>query len=92
MIFAVAFPIFFGLMLGDVGYAVLILLISVWIIRRVNHPERRTVIPLMLRSFASKILKPVQFRKLAKAMIIGSMVGVFMGFLLNAYFGFHENQ
>ena len=39
LIFGVVFPIFFGLMLGDVGYAVCILLISIWIIRRVNHPE-----------------------------------------------------
>ena len=92
MIFAVAFPIFFGFMLGDVGYAVLILLISIWIIRRVNHPERKTVIPGALRSFAAKILKPVQFKKLAKAMILGSFVGMVMGFVLNAYFGFGVNQ
>ncbi|HYW82530.1 MAG TPA: V-type ATPase 116kDa subunit family protein, partial [Spirochaetia bacterium] len=92
MIFAVAFPIFFGFMLGDVGYAVLILLISIWIIRRVNHPGRKTVIPGALRSFAAKILKPVQFKKLAKAMILGSFVGMVMGFVLNAYFGFAVNQ
>ncbi|MDA4134041.1 MAG: hypothetical protein OK441_00540, partial [Thaumarchaeota archaeon] len=92
MIYAVVFPIFFGLMLGDVGYAFLIILISIWIIRRVNHPERRTVIPGALRSFAGKILKPIQFRKLARAMILGSMVGIVMGFLLNSYFGFPENQ
>jgi len=92
MIFAVAFPIFFGFMLGDVGYAFLILLISIWIIRRVNHPERKTLIPGALRSFAAKILKPVQFKKLAKAMILGSIVGMVMGFILNAYFGFGVNQ
>ncbi len=92
IIFAMAFPIFFGLMLGDVGYGVSILLISIWIIRRVNNPEGRTVVPAMLRSFASKILKPPQFKKLAKAMILGSIVGIVMGFLLNAYFGFQLNQ
>jgi len=92
IIFAFAFPVFFGLMLGDVGYAVAILLISIWIIRRVNHPDRKTLVPLMLRSFASKILKPVQFRKLAMAMILGSLVGIVMGFLVNAYFGFQLNQ
>jgi V/A-type H+-transporting ATPase subunit I len=92
LIFAIAFPIFFGFMLGDVGYAFLILLISIWIIRRVNHPERRTLIPAALRSFAARILKPVQFKKLAKAMIIGSFVGMGMGFALNAYFGFTVNQ
>jgi V/A-type H+-transporting ATPase subunit I len=92
LIFAIAFPIFFGFMLGDVGYAFMILLISIWIIRRVNHPERRTLIPGALRSFAARILKPVQFKKLAKAMIIGSFVGMVMGFALNAYFGFTVNQ
>jgi V/A-type H+/Na+-transporting ATPase subunit I len=92
LIFAIAFPIFFGFMLGDVGYAFLILLISIWIIRRVNHPERRTLIPVALRSFAARILKPVQFKKLAKAMILGSFVGMVMGFALNAYFGFTVNQ
>jgi V/A-type H+/Na+-transporting ATPase subunit I len=91
-LFALAFPIFFGLMLGDVGYAVLIMLISIWIIRRVNHPERRTLIPAALRSFTSKILKPAQFKKLAKAMILGSIAGIVMGFALNAYFGFQVNQ
>ncbi|MDA4117599.1 MAG: V-type ATP synthase subunit I [Thaumarchaeota archaeon] len=92
IIFAVAFPIFFGFMLGDVGYAILILLISIWIIRRVNHPGGRSLIPAALRSFAARILKPVQFKKLAKAMILGSFVGMVMGFALNAYFGFPVNQ
>jgi V/A-type H+/Na+-transporting ATPase subunit I len=92
LIFGLIFPIFFGLMLGDVGYAILILLIAIWIIRRVNHPERRTLIPGALRSFASRILQPVQFKKLAKALILGSVAGMVMGFVLNAYFGFPVNQ
>ncbi|HVC27584.1 MAG TPA: V-type ATP synthase subunit I [Nitrososphaerales archaeon] len=92
LLFAVAFPIFFGFMLGDVGYAVLILLISIWIIRRVNHPGGKTLVPAALRTFAARILKPVQFKKLAKAMIMGSIVGMVMGFILNAYFGFGVNQ
>jgi V/A-type H+-transporting ATPase subunit I len=92
LLFAVAFPIFFGFMLGDVGYAVLIMLISIWIIRRVNHPGGKTLVPGALRSFAARILKPAQFRKLAKAMILGSIVGIVMGFILNAYFGFGVNQ
>lgn len=92
LIFGLVFPIFFGLMLGDFGYAVLILLIAIWIIRRVNHPERKTLIPGALRSFAAKILKPAQFKKLAKALILGSIAGMVMGFTLNAYFGFPVNQ
>src|ERR1700730_1104213 len=45
LIFGLVFPIFFGLMLGDFGYAVCILLIVIWMIRRVNHPERKTLVP-----------------------------------------------
>src|ERR1700730_5013252 len=71
LIFALIFPIFFGLMLGAVGYAIMVLLIAIWIIRRVNPPERRTVIPAVLRSFVGKILKPIQLKKLAKALILG---------------------
>lgn len=92
LIFAIIFPIFYGLMLGDVGYAILILLIAIWIIRRVNHPERKTLIPGALRSFAGRILKPAQFKKLAKALIFGSIAAMVMGFTLNAYFGFGVNQ
>jgi V/A-type H+/Na+-transporting ATPase subunit I len=92
MIFAVAFPIFFGFMIGDVGYAFLIMLISVWIIRRVNHPERKTLMPAALRSFASRILQPAQFKKLAKAMMLGSIVGIVMGLVVNSYFGFPVSQ
>ncbi len=92
IIFAIAFPIFFGFMLGDVGYAFVILLISIWIIRRVNHPERRTLMPRALRSFAARILKPAQFKKLGKAMIFGCIVGLMMGFIVNSYFGFGVNQ
>ena len=92
LLFALSFPIFFGLMLGDVGYAIMILLISVWIIRRVDHPGGKTLVPFALRSFASRILRPPQFRKLAKAMILGSVAGIIMGFVVNAYFGFGLNQ
>ena len=34
VIFAFIFPIFYGLMLGDVGYGLVILLVSRWVIRR----------------------------------------------------------
>jgi V/A-type H+/Na+-transporting ATPase subunit I len=92
LIFGLVFPVFFGLMLGDIGYSLMILLIAVWIIRRVNHPERRTLMPGALRSFAAKILKPAQFKKLAKALILGSIAGMVMGFTLNSFFGFPINQ
>lgn len=92
LIFAAVFPIFFGLMLGDVGYGLVILAIALWIKHRVEHPGTKTVIPAALRRFGRSIFQPVQFRKLAQAMIPGAVLGIIFGFLFNAYFGFHENE
>lgn len=92
LIFAFVFPIFFGLMLGDVGYGIVILAIALWIKRRVEHPGTKTIIPGALRRFGRSIFQPVQFRKLAMAMIPGAIMGIIFGFLFNAYFGFHLNQ
>ena len=91
-IFAITFPVFFGLMLGDVGYGLAILGICYWILNRVKHPGRRTIIPRMLRSFARNIFKPRQFQKLAMAMVPGAIIGTILGFAFNEYFGFHLNQ
>jgi V/A-type H+-transporting ATPase subunit I len=93
LIFALTFPIFFGLMLGDVGYGLAIIGISYWILNRVKqNPRKKTIIPKQLRSFARNIFKPVQFQKLAMAMIPGAIIGVIFGFAFNEYFGFHLNQ
>lgn len=93
LIFAFTFPIFFGLMLGDVGYGLSIMGISYWILNRVKqNPRKKTIIPKQLRSFARNIFKPVQFQKLAMAMMPGAIIGVIFGFAFNEYFGFHFNQ
>jgi V/A-type H+/Na+-transporting ATPase subunit I len=91
ILFAFTFPIFFGLMLGDVGYSLVILGVSIWILRRLKH-RGRTIIPSALRRFAKNIVKPVQFGKLARAMIPGAIIGIFFGVFFNEYFGFHFNQ
>ncbi|MHB1867763.1 MAG: V-type ATP synthase subunit I, partial [Nitrososphaerales archaeon] len=93
LIFAFTFPIFFGLMLGDVGYGLAIIGISYWILNRVRqNPRKKTIIPKKLRSFARNIFKPIQFQKLAMAMMPGAVIGVIFGFFFNEYFGFHLNQ
>jgi V/A-type H+-transporting ATPase subunit I len=92
MIFGLIFPIFYGLMLGDVGYGLFILLVSVWVIRRVEGKKRDiTIMPKFLRNFAKTILKPVQMVKLAKAMIPGCIIAIVLGFFFDLYFGFHLN-
>jgi len=90
-IFAFIFPVFFGLMLGDVGYGAIILLISIWIIRHVRKGGK-TIMPKFLLSFAKKILSPSAYAKVAAAMLPGSVLGIIFGFLFDGYFGFPLNK
>jgi len=72
MVFALIYPIFYGLMIGDTGYCLFILLVCLWVIRRVEKGKRNlTIMPRQLRSFAMLILKKRQMVKLTKAMIPG---------------------
>ena len=92
MIFAFIFPVFYGLMIGDVGYCLVILLVCLWVIRRVEKGKRNlTIMPKQLRSFGLMILKKRQMVKLAKAMIPGCIVGIILGVIFDLYFGFHLN-
>jgi V/A-type H+-transporting ATPase subunit I len=91
LVFALTFPIFFGLMLGDVGYGLAILGVALWILNRLKNPGGKTLVPRKLRAFASNIFRPSQFQKLAMAMIPGAIIGIVFGFLFNEYFGFHLN-
>ncbi|MGZ8889956.1 MAG: V-type ATP synthase subunit I, partial [Nitrososphaeraceae archaeon] len=77
LIFGLIFPIFYGLMIGDVGYGLVILLVSLWVIRRVQDKKRNlTIMPKFLRNFAKTILRPSQMVKLAKAMIPGCIIAI----------------
>ena len=92
MIFAFIFPVFYGLMIGDVGYCLVILLVCLWVIRRIEKGKRNlTIMPKPLRSFGLMILKKRQMVKLSKAMIPGCVVGIFLGVIFDLYFGFHLN-
>jgi len=92
MIFSFIFPIFFGMMIGDVGYALVILLGSLWVIRRVKGGKRgKTILPRQLIKFAKMILSPPRMVKLAKAMIPGCIIAIGLGFVFDLYFGFHLN-
>ena len=92
MVFALIFPIFYGLMIGDTGYCLVILLVCLWVIRRVEKGKRNlNIMPIQLRSFALLILKKRQMVKLSKAMIPGCVVGIVLGFIFDLHFGFHMN-
>ncbi|MGZ5546857.1 MAG: V-type ATP synthase subunit I [Nitrososphaeraceae archaeon] len=92
LIFGLIFPIFYGLMIGDVGYGLVILLVSLWVIRRVQDKKRNlTIMPKFLRNFAKTILRPSQMVKLAKAMIPGCIIAIVLGFCFDLYFGFQLN-
>ena len=92
IIFAFVFPVFYGLMIGDVGYCLVILLVCLWVIRRIEKGKRNlTIMPKQLRSFGLMILKKRQMVKLSKAMIPGCVVGIFLGVIFDLYFGFHLN-
>jgi len=92
MVFALIFPIFYGLMIGDTGYCLFILLVCLWVIRRIEKGKRNlNIMPRQLRSFAMLILKKRQMVKLSKAMIPGCVVGIVLGVIFDLHFGFHLN-
>src|SRR5579864_5025987 len=92
LIFGIFFPIFYGMMVGDAGYGLFILLVCRWVIRRIEGGKRDiNIMPKPLRKFALTILKPRQMVKLAKAMTPGAIIGIILGFTFNLYFGFHLN-
>ena len=93
LIFGLIFPVFYGMMVGDFGYGLVILLVCRWVIRRVEGGKRNlNIMPTPLRSFALKILKPRQMVKLAKAMTPGAIIAIILGFTFDLYFGFHLNS
>jgi V/A-type H+/Na+-transporting ATPase subunit I len=92
LIFGLLFPIFYGMMVGDAGYGLVILLVCRWVIRRIEGGKRDiNIMPGMLRNFALNILKRKQMVKLAKAMTPGAIIAIGLGFVFNLYFGFHLN-
>jgi len=93
LIFGLIFPVFYGMMVGDAGYGLVILLVCRWVIRRIEGGKRNlNIMPKPLRSFALKILKPRQMVKLAKAMTPGAIIAIILGFTFDLYFGFHLNS
>jgi len=85
-IFALAFPLFFGLMLGDAGYGIVILGICLWMIA--GFPGGQHV-PDSLRGFVTMIMGPKGMQLLARTLLPGCLLGVGLGIVFNSYFGVH---
>lgn len=88
LVFALVFPIFFGLMIGDVGYGLTILTISLWLIRRVSHPPKRSRIPRFLSRFVLSMMSRRSLKVLARALLPGALVAIGLGIFFDNYFGF----
>jgi len=85
-IFALAFPLFFGLMLGDAGYGAVILGICLWMI--VGFPGGGRL-PKSLTGFVTMIMGPRGMQLLARTLIPGCLLAIGLGVAFNAYFGAH---
>jgi len=85
-IFALAFPIFFGFMLGDVGYGAIILGISIWMIAGFPGGQH---LPKSLRGFLTMIMGPKGMQLLARTLIPCCVIAIGLGVVYNEYLGFH---
>jgi V/A-type H+/Na+-transporting ATPase subunit I len=85
LVFAIVFPIFFGLMLGDWGYGITILLICLWMID--GFPGAR-YLPKFGRTFVKRIMGPQGMRQLAYALLPGCALAIALGLYWDAFFGY----
>jgi V/A-type H+/Na+-transporting ATPase subunit I len=84
-VFAIVFPIFFGFMLGDWGYGLVILLISLWMIS--GFPGAR-FLPKFGRKFVTMIMGPSGMRQLAYALLPGCVLAIALGLFFDEFFGY----
>ncbi|HTP54498.1 MAG TPA: V-type ATP synthase subunit I [Thermoplasmata archaeon] len=84
LVFAIVFPLFFGFMLGDWGYGLVILLISLWMIR--GFPGAR-YLPKFGRNFVKMIMGPSAMQQLAWALLPGCALAIGLGLFWDEFFG-----
>ena len=85
LVFAIVFPIFFGFMLGDWGYGLVILLISVWMIRGFPGAQH---LPKAGRKFVKTIMGPKGMQQLAYTLLPGCAIAIGLGVYLDEFFGY----
>ncbi len=88
VMFALIFPVFFGFMIGDAGYGLVMLLGAIWLVHRIEHPPKRSRLPAKLTGFIKTIIGPNGMRVVAKSIIPGAVIAIALGLLFNEFFGF----
>ena len=86
LVFALVFPLFFGLMLGDWGYGLTILLICVWMI--VGFPGANRL-PKFGRTFVKRIMSRWGMTQLAYTLLPGCVLAIGLGLYMDEFFGYH---
>ncbi|MCI4357491.1 MAG: hypothetical protein L3J95_03870 [Thermoplasmata archaeon] len=85
LVFALVFPVFFGFMIGDWGYGLVILLISVWMIAGFPGGGK---LPASIRGFIKTIMGPSTLRQLALCLVPGAVIALAWGLYLDSFFGY----
>ncbi|MCI4343687.1 MAG: hypothetical protein L3J92_06205 [Thermoplasmata archaeon] len=85
-VFAIVFPLFFGFMLGDWGYGLTILLVSLWMIAGFPGASK---LPKFGRKFVKSIMGPQGMQQLAWALIPGCLLAIALGLFWDEFFGYH---
>jgi V/A-type H+/Na+-transporting ATPase subunit I len=85
LVFSIVFPIFFGFMLGDWGYGLVILLISIWMIRGFPGAQH---LPRVGRNFVKRIMGPKGMQQLAWALLPGCAIAIGLGLYFDEFFGY----
>ncbi len=88
LMFAIIFPIFFGFMVGDAGYGVVMLFFAIWLSHRITNPPKISRVPRKISSFVHTIISDNGLLFISRAIIPGSIIAILLGIVFNNYFGF----
>ncbi len=87
MTFSIVFPVFFGLMVGDVGYGLVILLLGFYFMRIGSGKTSARALPRAIRSFGRGMMSKRTLGTIGTIMMVGGVSAMVFGVLFNEYFG-----
>ncbi len=88
-LFAILFPIFFGFMIGDAGYGIVMIAMSFAILYTLKKSGSiKGKLFSKIASFVSSVLSKNSIRVIAKSIIPGAVVAIALGIIFNQWFGF----